>query len=48
LALEEKEKGKTCNSIGPILTQVGPTTGESAPAPARALATLQKGPQLTG
>jgi hypothetical protein len=32
------------NSVGLILTQVGPTTGESAPAPARALAALQNGP----
>jgi hypothetical protein len=29
---KKKKKGKTCNSLGPILTQVGPTTGESASA----------------
>jgi hypothetical protein len=38
-----KKKKKTCHSIGPILTQVSPTTAETRPR-APALETLQEGP----
>jgi hypothetical protein len=40
LSLVEKEKGKKVNSNGLKLAQVGPHTGESAPA----VFTLRRGP----
>jgi hypothetical protein len=42
LSLAEQEKGKKVNSNGLKLAQVGPRTGESAPARARGIRFTQR------